>query len=209
MAADYSMTAELLASHGIASTVSEIHGVLCGQVCTGIATVDIDLSCVLLEIEEDVEEVITNLLKLLAEDAKTQLKAQDFAFHPMLPDDEQALSTRLSALAHWCDGFNAGFAGAWIKDDLSIPEETREVLDDFSRIAQVDHEDEELSSKENEVNLMELVEYVRMAAITIYLQNSPELENSLELEDSPELENSPEQDTFIDPDAFPEDFDIH
>lgn len=197
MAADYSMTAELLASHGIAATVSEMHGVLCGQVCAGTTAYDSDLSCVLLEIEGDVAEVITNLLIRLADDASTQLQAQDFAFHPMLPDDEQALSTRLSALAHWCDGFNAGFAGAWIKDDVSIPEETREVLDDFSRIAQVDHEDEELSTRENEVNLMELVEYVRMAAITIHLQNSPE------------LVSSPEQDSSTDLDALPEDFDIH
>ena len=100
------------------------------------------------------------------------MQAEDYTFQPLLPGDEQSLGSRLSALAMWCDGFNAGFAGAWVKDDAAMSEETREVLDDFSRIAQVEQEDEETPENENEVNLMEIIEYARMAAITIYLQNN-------------------------------------
>ena len=174
MAADYSMTAELLASCNIPRTVSEIHGVLCGQAVAGVVHYDLDLSLKLLDIEGSAEEVITNLLKLLAEDIRTQLQAQDYAFQPMLPDDETDLADRLAALAQWCDSFNAGFAGAWVKDDAAMKPETREVLDDFSRIAQVDQEDEEVSARENEENYMQLVEYTRMAAITVYLQNAPQ-----------------------------------
>ena len=53
-----------------------------------------------------------------------------------------------------------------------MSEETREVLNDFSRIALVDQEDEEASETENEVNFMEIEEYVRMAAITVFVQNT-------------------------------------
>jgi uncharacterized protein YgfB (UPF0149 family) len=173
MAADYYMTAELLASHGIAAPVSEIHGVLSGQICSGCGEPDLDLSKKILDIDGNIEEVITNLLNLLAEDIRKQLGAEDYSFQPLLPEDEQSLSSRLSALAMWCDGFNAGFAGAWVRDDAAMSDETREVLEDFSRIALVEEEDEELPDNENEANLMEIIEYARMATITLYLQNTP------------------------------------
>ena len=186
MAADYDMTAELLASHNIAPTVSEIHGVLSGQICAGNTGYDLGLSLKILEINSDIEEVITNLLKMLAEDIQDQFQAQDYVFQPLLPDDEAALTLRLEALAQWCDGFNAGFAGAWVKDDGAMSTETREVLDDFSRIAQLDMDDEEVSEKESEVNYMEIAEYTRMAAITVYLQNSTAPSPSPGIEDLPD-----------------------
>lgn len=172
MAADYSMTAELLASHGVAATVSEIHGVLSGQICTGNTSPDLELTQALLEIEGGIAEVITNLFKLLSEDINKQLRTEDYTFHPLLPDDDESLNSRLAALASWCDGFNAGFAGAWAQDDSAMLQETREVLDDFSRIAQVDEEEDNVPDAESEVNLMEVIEYARMAAITVYLQNN-------------------------------------
>lgn len=173
MAADYLMTADLLATHGIAKPVAEIHGVLCGQISAGAAEYDCDLSQTILDFNGDIEEVITNLLKMLAVDIRDQLSAENYAFQPLLPGDEEPLEQRLDALAVWCDGFNAGFAGAWIKQEADMLEETREVLNDFSRIAEVDGEDTGASDKESEVNYMEIVEYARMAAITVYLQNAP------------------------------------
>jgi uncharacterized protein len=172
MAANYSMTAELLASHGIRPTVAEIHGVLSGQICAGDASFDLGLCLGILDIQSDVEEVITNFMKMLAEDISTQLQALDYAFQPLLPDDEDTLAVRLVALASWCDSFNIGFAGAWAKDDAAMAEETREVLQDFSRIALVNRADEDLTESENELNYIEVVEYARMAAITVYTQNT-------------------------------------
>ena len=111
-------------------------------------------------------------MKMLTEDISAQLQTADYAFEPLLPDDEEPLSTRLVALASWCDSFNIGFAGAWVKDDAAMAQETKEVLQDFSRIALVNKADEDLSERENEMNYIEVVEYARMAAITIYTQNA-------------------------------------
>jgi uncharacterized protein len=175
MAADFSMTAELLAAHRISTSVSEIHGVLSGQMCADSAAFDLGLSLKILEIPDDTNEVIANLLKMLAEDVLSQLQAENYAFQPLLPDEDEAFSQRLTALSHWCDGFNAGFAGAWVRDDSAMATDTREVLSDFSRIAEVDEEVEEgeaTSESENEVNFMEIEEYVRMAAITVFMQNN-------------------------------------
>jgi uncharacterized protein YgfB (UPF0149 family) len=170
MAADYAMTQELLVSHQVLRPVAEIHGVICGQLCAEKAAYDPDLSLKILEIKGDASEVITSLLKMLADDTRSELSGGEYAFQPLLPDDDQEIGARLAALANWCDGFNAGFAGAWIREDAGMFDETREVLADFSRIAQVEQEDA-APDRENEVNLMEIVEYVRMAAITVFLQN--------------------------------------
>jgi uncharacterized protein YgfB (UPF0149 family) len=172
MAADFSMTADLLAAHRIPTSVSEIHGVLSGQICAYSAAFDLDLSVKILEIPNDTKEVITNLLKMLAEDILSQLKTENYAFELLLPDADEEFSQRLIALSHWCDGFNAGFAGAWVRDDSAMETDTREVLSDFSRIAEVDEENEEASESDNEINFMEIEEYVRMAAITVFLQNN-------------------------------------
>jgi len=170
VAADFAMTQELLVSHQVLRPVSEIHGVICGQLCADEGPFDLDLCLNILELKGSTDEVITSLLKMLAEDAASHLGAGDYAFQPLLPDDDEELGVRLVALSCWCDGFNAGFAGAWIREEAEMSEETREVLSDFARIAQVEHEDE-ASDRENEVNFMEIVEYVRMAAITIFLQH--------------------------------------
>jgi len=172
MAADYAMAAELLAAHGISASVAEIHGVLSGQLSADSSAFDLSLSLKVLEIEAEADEVVTGLLKMLAEDILAQLEAENYAFRPLLPDEEEEFRQRLMALSLWCDGFNAGFAGAWVRDDAAMSEETREVLNDFSRIAQVDQEDDGVSESENEVNFMEIEEYVRMAAITVFVQNS-------------------------------------
>ena len=172
MAADFSMTAELLAAHRISTSVSEIHGVLSGQICADSAAFDLGLSIKILEIPEDTKQVITKLLKMLAEDILSQLETENYAFELLLPDADEEFSQRLIALSQWCNGFNAGFAGAWVRDDSAMETDTREVLSDFSRIAEVDEEDEEASESDNEVNFMEIEEYVRMAAITVFLQDN-------------------------------------
>lgn len=187
MAADFLKTAELLASSGIYRPVPEIHGVLSGIVCTGSSNHDVELALRILELEDDVPQIINNLMQMLLADIRNQLKGGDYGFQPMLPDDDEPLASRISALADWCDGFIAGFAGAWVRDESSMMPETREVLADFSRIAQVDQDDEALSEKENEVNFMEIVEYARMAAITVYQQNAPAGLNVSDEEPGPEV----------------------
>jgi uncharacterized protein YgfB (UPF0149 family) len=177
MAADYALTQELLVSHQVYRSAAEIHGVITGQLCAEDTGYDVEISQKILEINSGSSEVITSLLKMLADDIRAQLGVEDYAFQPLLPNDDEDIRARLAALADWCDGFNAGFAGAWVREEVAMAEETREVLNDFSRIAQVEQEDEAMD-RENEANLMEIVEYVRMAAITVFLQNNPKLGKS-------------------------------
>ncbi len=74
-------------------------------------------------------------------------------------------------------GFISGFGGAFAKGDSSLLEETREVLKDFTAIANVD--DSEQDEVENaEQDFMEVLEYVRMATYSVFYKIKPENGNA-------------------------------
>jgi uncharacterized protein YgfB (UPF0149 family) len=102
-----------------------------------------------------------------------QLNSEDYSFHLLLPDDEEELTIRLHALGNWCEGFISGFGGAYAKGNSSLLEETREVLKDLTAIANIDDSEHE-EAENDEQDFMEVLEYVRMAAYSVFLQNQTE-----------------------------------
>jgi uncharacterized protein YgfB (UPF0149 family) len=99
------------------------------------------------------------------------LRDDDFIFHPLLPDDDEEIALRTAALASWCEGFLAGFA--YRVAALDAPGglqsgEIGEVLRDIAAMAQAeagDYDDEE----DAENNFSELVEYLRVAVMNVFL----------------------------------------
>ena len=88
-------------------------------------------------------------------------------------DDDGDIADRVEALADWCRGFLAGFAHASVGDDRSAPalsEDSSEILKDFAAIAQAGLDDSE-DREEEEGSYMELVEYLRFAALNLYMDN--------------------------------------
>lgn len=119
--------------------VAELHGAVCGLgVCHGEATPVSDLVA-LLGVEALTDQASVETFVAASVDA---LEAEDMSFAPLLPGDDTALADRLEALGQWCSSFLAGFAaglarrGAGSLDDC--PDEVREIVRDFSAIAQVD-----------------------------------------------------------------------
>ncbi len=56
----------------------------------------------------------------------------------MLPDSDLIdLTTRVTQLAAWCDGFLFGLANAGLKAQAKSPNDTSEILLDFTRISQL------------------------------------------------------------------------
>ena len=172
MTPDYEKMASLLASSNIYNSVSELHGVVCGQVCSGAKEVKSKLTQQLMSVEEAFSPVVEQLLIRLGKNATEQMSAGDFSFQLLLPEDEEDLNLRLHALGRWCEGFNVGFGGAFGRGDSSILEETREVLKDFAAIAEIEDSAEEPELEQNEEDYMEIVEYVRMAATTVFMQST-------------------------------------
>lgn len=168
---DYEMVGELLAMHRILNVPAEVHGMVCGQIGSGASPYSPVLTCTLLGAEEQ-PEALVELLSRMAATAADAFEAEDFDFMPLLPDDDEELALRTLALGHWCEGFNMGFAAGLSQRRQGIPDQVREVLGDFTRIAEVGSEADD---EAREDDYMQVVEYVRVAAATVYLQQKQPL----------------------------------
>ncbi|MGD8175190.1 UPF0149 family protein [Marinimicrobium sp. ARAG 43.8] len=162
----------LLQPLGILINPSELQGLLCGKFCGGANPDETDW---LLEAVEELDfvqapslEVRTALAQLYGQ-TREQLRRQEFALQPLLPSDESAITQRVHCLGQWCHGFLVGFGSAGHAGDSDLSSEAREVLEDLAAIAQVDIDDEE-SAREAEQDYAEVVEYVRMAALSLLME---------------------------------------
>ncbi len=164
---DFEETGNFLSARQVFHSAAELHGMVCGQVC---ANGDPVSSAGLLEIPGAAAAELRDLLLVFGTQVREQLQKNDYSFQPFLPDDEEELSLRLIALSDWCEGFNSGFGAAFAGSGFSLLPETQEVLRDFAAIAQVEEQPDD-TAEQNEAYYMELVEYVRMGAISVYLQN--------------------------------------
>ena len=90
----------------------------------------------------------------------------------LMPDDEDIdLSTRVTALAAWCDGFLFGLANAGLQAQADLPQDTSEILLDLTRISQLHGAD--TGEEDEEVSFNELLEYVRMSALLVAEELQP------------------------------------
>lgn len=172
----FDLLADLMISEGVLTlSPSELHGLLTGQLSAG-ARFDSDTLLRTLS-------GLMNVPQLEHQDSKTmlielyqatlfQLNDEDLGFRLLLPDDDQAMSQRVDALSSWCSGFLAGF-GMYLGDH-AMSETLKEGLQDLSEIAQVSSDPDELSD-DDEGGLLELEEYVRMAALFMFSECNPQI----------------------------------
>ena len=170
---DYNKVATLLVNNKVFNSVSDLHGNICGQLCAGGKEGDALLTWHLMGQENKLSKIMSDLIIRLHLNIKEQLNADDFSFQLLLPDDAEELSLRLHAMGNWCEGFISGFGEAYAKGNRTLLEETREVLKDFTAIANVDDSKQE-QIENDEQDFMEVLEYVRMATYSVFLENKPE-----------------------------------
>jgi uncharacterized protein YgfB (UPF0149 family) len=170
---DWQESADVLLGVGLMLNPSELHGASTGLLATGMA--------------HDTDEQKTAALGLLEKalavdlhgesaDFATRLMAAtlsaardtDFAFGPLLPDDDEAFEIRLTSLGCWATGFLTGFTQAVAAANTAsepVDPNTADSLKDFAAIAQIDIGEED--SDDNERELEELIDYLRLAALNI------------------------------------------
>jgi len=100
----------------------------------------------------------------LAEETAGDLDDDQYGWGPALPDDDEALSGRVAALAEWCDAFVVGLAQAALGERPPLAGEAREFVEDLQSIARVDAA---AAGEEDAAALEELIEYVRMGVILL------------------------------------------
>ena len=161
--------ADMFVELGAFGTPSELHGLMCGQLAAGVRfDADAWLAMVVahLEVQEIEDDDDKAELVGLYEQALGQFSDGGFSFSLLLPDDDTELAARAESLGSWCSGFLGGFGLAFDRDKQKLNEEVTETMDDLSQIALVSLDDED--DPEAEQSLMELVEYVRMAALMVF-----------------------------------------
>lgn len=183
---DFDEIANHLLEQGLQTSPAELHGCLTGLMGAGVtdsseaglaglaAALDLELYG---ELAERAQQLYRVTLAALAD--------EDFDFHPLLPDDEVELEQRTEALAGWCKGFVSGFAQGKVASratDAPVAADSAEALRDFAAIAQAGLDDES-TEEELENSYAEIVEYVRIAALNVFMDGHvPEPETDQDAE---------------------------
>lgn len=149
-------------SLGLAATASELHGGLSGWLAGGGDSGPGWLARVLAdEGAPEPDAVLEEMRKAVL----AQIEDPEFGFMLLLPGSGATLYERSSALFEWCRAFLGGFglaAGA----EPPVSDEGREALADIAKLAAASPQEE--GDEEDERALIEIQEFVRVAALLLH-----------------------------------------
>jgi uncharacterized protein YgfB (UPF0149 family) len=172
---DFDDVADQLLEQGVALSPAEVHGCLVGLLAAGhdadpgagLAALNQALD---LDLHGDLADEVMQLYTLSAE----ALGEDMFDFCPLLPDETHELAVRTRCLAQWCQGFLAGFARSIASAGTgaeTLPGDSTEILRDFAALAQADADTCQENDEDAELAYVELTEYMRVAAVNVFLDS--------------------------------------
>lgn len=171
---DFDEFADHLLEQGLEASPSCLHGCLTGLLAAGAPIqpeFGLDGLCQALDLVLH-GELASRVMQLYTVTAAA-LEDEEFDFHPMMPDDETDIVQRTEAMADWCKGFLAGFAQVGAAAQRSAPalsEDSSEILRDIASMAEAAVGEDE-SEEDSEESYFELVEYLRIAALNVFLDS--------------------------------------
>lgn len=165
----YSKISKALSAAELFTSAAETHGILSGIICGGdnlnssswathfndIVNEGLGLPIATKKI---VEELYANTIK--------QCAGNNLTFTLLLPNDDRPLAERAESVAQWSQGFLAGFG--MVQQNLNKAEDDiQEIIRDIRDISQLelDADDE---GEETEVAYVDIVEYLRVAAMLCF-----------------------------------------
>lgn len=160
---------------------AEAQAIACGLLVVNISSDKIVwVKLIFGEIDANDEKQIKaiELSGKLFDATKQQLQDSNLGFDLLLPEEDEALYSRVTALQEWCSGFVLGVDMAGIKDLKTLPEDSSELLVDFTEIGTSGdfNLDDEDSSEEA---FAEISEYIRMGVLLINEELQPLKQSSL------------------------------
>lgn len=163
---DFDELADHLLEQGLDISPGRLHGCLCGLLAAG-APGQAEAGLALLSQAENSEfhgELAALTMQLYTVTAAA-LEDEEFDFYPLLPADEVEIESRTRELANWCTGFLSGFA---LVNQRPVGQDSGEILRDLAVISEA-AVDEEADEEESEGSFTEILEYVRFAALNIFV----------------------------------------
>lgn len=172
---DYDEIADCLDRGGLDVLPSEVHGIACGVLSGDNGASKIKwVQALVPEIEPGnvLQGEAIKQLGNLFDQAQKGLQDSEFKFELFLPEEDDSLASRMEALQDWCQGFILGMTMAGVKDYGELPEDTKDLLEDFINIGssgEFDYEDEQ----ESEIAFTDISQYVRVGALLINEELQP------------------------------------
>ena len=158
----------VLEDAGSQVVAAEGHGCLCGALCT---SPDYSLERWLEELvavdEGGAALVPEDALRLLFLDTQRALRGEEMEFEPLLPDDDEPLERRATALSQWCQGFLYGFGTGKPTRAEDLTGQVNEVLRDLSHIAAASV-DVGAAGEDEEEAYAEVIEYLRVGVQLVH-----------------------------------------
>jgi len=160
---------QTLAQYGDEVSPVEIHAVLVGFQCGGAPLFDDALASTMQDffgVDVYMAPELPSLLSQLSAGIEASLQQDDFTFMPMLPE-EGDFEEQVSLFSRWCESFINGFS-ATCPEEEQLSEDIEGVLDDMMTFSRM-REEVDLSEQDEE-SFIELVEYVKVAILTLYTE---------------------------------------
>ncbi len=157
---------------GVDMTPSELHGMVVGYLCASRNSGP-DQRRALFNgwLGGETSQSMISRLETIYKHAEDSLdEYSDFNFRLLMPDDEESIQSRAKALANWCSGFLSGFGDAGTVSGDSLTGDVAEAFNDLAKIAAI--HDEIPDSEENEADLAEIEEFIRISMLMIYAETT-------------------------------------
>lgn len=171
---------------GVMQAPSQLHGYLIGRLSSGEALPAeqwLSQAVAYIDAVQSPDQADAALLMSLYVASNQSLASEELGLQLLLPEDAVEITQRADALGQWCQGYLAGFAqgGKWVKEhhgQQAYPAEVSEALNDIAAISQISLGEDDQDLQQSEQNLFEVAEYLRVAAVTIYVECSQQLKPS-------------------------------
>ncbi|MFT5888235.1 MAG: hypothetical protein ACI9BO_001052 [Zhongshania sp.] len=164
--------ANLFLSLGALQPPAELHGYAAGFISLGgrLQQEGWLQHCIDLLDCEDPNPEQSDMLYTVYCAALLAMESDDMDLELLLPDDEFDLDQRIASLGQWCQGYLTGFAmaGKQRSADQDYSADLSEAISDIAAIAQVSADESE--EEEGEQDYFAVCEYVRVAAMTIFIE---------------------------------------
>ena len=175
---EFDQLADIFWRLGVMQSPSQLHGYLLGRLVAGDeldASQWLTLAAAYIDAVEPPNEYESTVLMAFYQSTGASLVSEDMVLALFLPDDAAEIPLRVDSIGQWCQGFLAGFAAAGkvimsVRGPQEYSAEVSEALTDMAAISQVSLGDDDISVEQSEQDIFELVEYLRLAAITLYME---------------------------------------
>lgn len=158
---------------GMELRASEVHGMVCGELCRAARLGwDAGFSSLLglPDAESGAGRAVLETADSLIEESRRALDG-GMSFALLLPDGDDPIEERTEALADWARGFSVALLRG---DDLTLkdlPDNSAEVVKDLIKISEAQPAEQ---SEENERALTEIEEYMRVGIQLVYEELHPD-----------------------------------